>query len=79
MKDTFACGDQHEAHEGDGFSFVQISDSHIGFNKRANPDVTGTFQAAIDKINSLPAVPDLILHTGPQSVTGAIPKVSSRV
>src|SRR5213593_1379811 len=55
----------HEAHHGDnGFSFVQISDSHIGFNKGANPDVTGTFQAAIDKINSLPAAPDLIIHTG---------------
>ncbi len=53
----------HEAHHGDnGFSFVQISDSHIGFNKGANPDVTGTFQAAIDKINSLHAVPDLIIH-----------------
>src|SRR5207302_1981104 len=58
-----ATGD--EAHHGDnGFSFVQISDSHIGFNKGANPDVTGTFQAAIDKINSLPAAPDLIIHTG---------------
>src|SRR2546430_572341 len=55
----------HEAHHGDnGFSFVQVSDSHIGFNKGANPDVTGTFQAAIDKINSLPAAPDLIIHTG---------------
>jgi plastocyanin len=54
----------HAGHDGNGFSFVQISDSHIGFNKGANPDVTGTFQTAIDKINSLPAVPDLILHTG---------------
>ena len=43
---------------------MQISDSHIGFNKGANPDVTATLQAAIDKINSLPAVPDLIIHTG---------------
>jgi len=54
----------HEGHHNAGFSFVQISDSHIGFNKGANPDVTATLQAAIDKINSLPAVPDLILHTG---------------
>ena len=36
------------------FSFVQISDSHMGFNKPANPDVVGTLQAAIDKINALP-------------------------
>src|SRR5580698_3072891 len=33
------------------FSFVQISDSHIGFNKPANQDVLGTLQATIDKIN----------------------------
>src|SRR6201997_2178498 len=54
----------HEGHHNAGFSFVQISDSHIGFNKGANPDVTATLQAAIDKINSLPVVPDLIIHTG---------------
>ncbi len=46
------------------FSFVQISDTHIGFNKPANPNVTGTLQAAIDKINALPNQPDLIIHTG---------------
>ena len=46
------------------FAFVQISDSHIGFNKAANPDVNGTFQAAVDKINALDQQPDFILHTG---------------
>jgi hypothetical protein len=46
------------------FSFVQISDSHIGFNKAANPDVTGTLQAAIAKINAMPVAPKFILHTG---------------
>ncbi|HLZ88074.1 MAG TPA: metallophosphoesterase [Puia sp.] len=46
------------------FSFVQISDSHIGFNKPANPDVIGTLQAAIDKINTLPSAPSFVLHTG---------------
>ena len=46
------------------FSFVQISDSHIGFNKPANPDVVGTLQAAIDKINAMPSTPSFILHTG---------------
>ena len=46
------------------FSFVQISDSHIGFNKAANQDVTGTLKLAIDKINGLSAPPDLLLHTG---------------
>ncbi|MBV9865653.1 MAG: metallophosphoesterase [Abitibacteriaceae bacterium] len=47
-----------------GFSFLQISDSHIGFSKPANTDVTATLQAAIDKINALPTPPDFILHTG---------------
>ncbi len=46
------------------FSFVQISDSHIGFNKAANPDVVGTLNAAIAKINTMPARPSFVLHTG---------------
>ncbi|MBS1662419.1 MAG: metallophosphoesterase, partial [Bacteroidetes bacterium] len=46
------------------FSFVQISDSHIGFNKAANPDVLGTLQATIDKINAMPVTPSFVLHTG---------------
>lgn len=46
------------------FSFVQISDSHIGFNKAANQDVAGTLKLAIDKINGLPGQPELLLHTG---------------
>jgi len=45
-------------------SFVQISDSHMGFNKPANTDVAATLKAAIDKINALPAQPGFILHTG---------------
>jgi 3',5'-cyclic AMP phosphodiesterase CpdA len=46
------------------FSFVQISDSHIGFNKAANTDVAGTLKEAIARINALPKAPDFILHTG---------------
>jgi len=45
-------------------NFVQISDSHMGFNKPANPDVIGTLKAAIDKINALPGNPEFLLHTG---------------
>src|SRR5712691_12807412 len=45
-------------------SFVQISDSHMGFNKPANPDVVSTLQAAVAKINALPAAPAFMLHTG---------------
>jgi 3',5'-cyclic-AMP phosphodiesterase len=48
------------------FSFVQISDSHIGFNKGANPDVTGTLTKAIHRANSVSGAkaPDFLLHTG---------------
>jgi 3',5'-cyclic-AMP phosphodiesterase len=45
-------------------SFVQISDSHMGFNKPANTDVAATLQAAVDKINKLPVAPEFMLHTG---------------
>jgi len=45
-------------------SFVQISDSHMGFNKPANPDVAGTLKAAVDKINALSGAPEFMLHTG---------------
>jgi 3',5'-cyclic-AMP phosphodiesterase len=49
------------------FSFVQISDSHIGFNKAANQNVTGTLRKAIDKINTVQAgmkPPEFMIHTG---------------
>jgi hypothetical protein len=44
--------------------FVQISDTHIGFHKDANPDVGGTLTRAIELVNGLPAQPALVLHTG---------------
>jgi 3',5'-cyclic AMP phosphodiesterase CpdA len=47
-----------------GFSFVQISDSHIGFTRPVNRDVVGTLRAAIARINALPQQPDLLIHTG---------------
>ena len=45
-------------------SFAQISDSHMGFNKAANPDVAGTLRAAVNKINGLAVAPEFLLHTG---------------
>jgi len=45
-------------------SFVQISDSHIGFNKEANKDVAATLREAVAKINALPKAPSFMLHTG---------------
>jgi 3',5'-cyclic AMP phosphodiesterase CpdA len=44
--------------------FVQLSDSHIGFNKPANPDVVATLNQAIDQVNGLPARPGFALHIG---------------
>jgi Icc protein len=44
--------------------FAQISDSHIGFTKEANPDVTGTLQEAVGRLNALPQRPAFVLHTG---------------
>lgn len=47
-----------------GLSFVQLSDTHIGFNKDANPDVIGSAKQAIAKINAMPFKPAFALHTG---------------
>jgi 3',5'-cyclic AMP phosphodiesterase CpdA len=44
--------------------FVQISDTHIGFNKDANPDVNGTLTQTIDIVNGMTDQPALIIHTG---------------
>jgi Icc protein len=51
-------------HADSALRFVQISDSHIGFDKPANTDVTGTLRAAIAKIKEEPNPPAFILHTG---------------
>jgi 3',5'-cyclic AMP phosphodiesterase CpdA len=49
----------------DGFTFLQVSDSHIGFSADGvNTDVTKTLTQVVDKINALPARPALVLHTG---------------
>jgi len=47
-----------------GSTFVQISDTHVGFHGDANADVLATFQQAIDKINALPERPEFVMHTG---------------
>jgi 3',5'-cyclic AMP phosphodiesterase CpdA len=58
-------GDPAAAAEKQGdFSFAQISDSHIGFAKEPNKDVTATLQAAVEKVNALKERPDFLLHTG---------------
>src|SRR5574337_9540 len=47
-----------------GLTFVQISDTHIGFRKEANPDVVGSLRRAIAGINALPQAPAFVVHTG---------------
>ena len=44
--------------------FAQVSDSHIGFSGKANPDVVGSFSQAITRINNLGYTPDFVIHTG---------------
>jgi 3',5'-cyclic AMP phosphodiesterase CpdA len=44
--------------------FVQISDTHIGFNKEANPDVNGTLSRTIALVNGMAEQPEMIIHTG---------------
>lgn len=46
------------------FSFVQVSDSHIGFKHEPNMDVAGTLAAALAQINARPTRPDFVVHTG---------------
>src|SRR5262249_49929030 len=46
------------------FTFVQLSDSHIGFSRPPNADVTATLREAVNRINALPQRPELLLHTG---------------
>jgi 3',5'-cyclic AMP phosphodiesterase CpdA len=47
-----------------GFTFMQISDSHIGFKRPENPDAVGTLQEAVGKIRTMPARPSFMIHTG---------------
>jgi 3',5'-cyclic AMP phosphodiesterase CpdA len=47
-----------------GFSFLQMSDSHIGFNKAANPDALATLREAVAKVKAMTIKPSYIIHTG---------------
>ena len=50
-----------------GFSFVQISDTHVGFKGEANKDAAATLQQVVERINALDPAPALVLHTGDQT------------
>jgi 3',5'-cyclic AMP phosphodiesterase CpdA len=53
-----------KAEDAKGFSFLQLSDSHIGFDKPANPHANDTLTEAVAKVNALPARPSFAIHTG---------------
>lgn len=57
-------GSAAQAKPAGTFSFVQISDSHIGFSKAPNPDAHVTFREAVAKLKALPIRPDFVIHTG---------------
>ncbi len=61
---TLGLVDQAAAAQAPGLTFLQISDSHIGFDKPANPNVKGTLEQAIGHIRALPAKPAFMIHTG---------------
>jgi 3',5'-cyclic AMP phosphodiesterase CpdA len=52
------------AADAKGFTFLQISDSHMGFDKPANPNAKGTLEEAIGRIQALPTKPAFMIHTG---------------
>jgi Calcineurin-like phosphoesterase len=52
------------AQAASGFTFLQISDSHIGFKAPANPNPMATLEEAIAKIETLPQKPAFLIHTG---------------
>src|SRR6266481_9663112 len=52
------------AAESAGMTFLQISDSHVGFDKPANPNALGTLEEGINKIIAMPKKPSFMIHTG---------------
>jgi Calcineurin-like phosphoesterase len=53
-----------KAQDTKAFTFLQLSDSHIGFDKPANPNANGTLTEAIAKVNALSNRPSFMIHTG---------------
>jgi 3',5'-cyclic AMP phosphodiesterase CpdA len=56
--------DEAVAEEARGLTFLQISDSHVGFDKPANPNALGTLEEAIGRVKALPVKPAFMIHTG---------------
>src|SRR5262245_66388057 len=56
--------DEAVAEQSKGLIFLQISDSHMGFDKPANPNVKGTLEEAIGRVKALAVKPSFMIHTG---------------
>ncbi len=56
--------DEAMAQQASGLTFLQISDSHVGFDKPANPNALGTLEEAVNRIKALPTKPAFMIHTG---------------
>jgi len=56
--------DEAMAQDAGGLTFLQISDSHVGFDKPANPNALGTLEETINRIKALPVKPSFMIHTG---------------
>ncbi len=59
-----ALGDDSAGAAVSSFSFAQISDSHIGFDKAANPDSSGTFRDGLAILKNSVVKPSFLIHTG---------------
>ena len=64
MPHSLGIVDEALAADTKGLTFLQISDSHVGFDKPANPNALGTLEEAINKIKSMPIKPSFMIHTG---------------
>jgi 3',5'-cyclic AMP phosphodiesterase CpdA len=56
--------DEALAQDAGGLTFLQISDSHVGFDKPANPNALGTLEEAINRVKAMPVKPSFMIHTG---------------
>src|SRR6185369_765651 len=56
--------DEAMAQDAGGLTFLQISDSHVGFDKPANPNALATLEEAVTRIKAMPAKPSFMIHTG---------------
>ena len=65
MSGLSGCAATQGSSRQEDFYFVQLSDTHWGFNGPAvNPDARGTLPKAVEAVNSLPIQPDFIVFTG---------------